>query len=186
MKTRGEGGDREEYTEVDGVRVKVGTGELPYFKDVFEPGTMMPKEGLTTTRDGIRKYVGTFCYNKAMITEEFLDHLMELSKKWNDLYMAYKGKEYWKNRGLEGHHDDYYIDGVHLRDKVKEIKVPTLVIWGRNSNKGVDAGFQLYKRIPNAQMHIFDKANHFLWLDQVEDFNSLVTWYLTQEGGSVE
>jgi pimeloyl-ACP methyl ester carboxylesterase len=63
--------------EVDGIEVTVGSRELPYFKEVFEPGTMMPKEGLTTTREGIRKYVGAFFYDKSMLTEELLDHLME-------------------------------------------------------------------------------------------------------------
>ncbi len=181
LTTEGQSEGKEEYIEVDRVQVKVGSGELPYFKDVFEPGTMMPKEGLTTTREGIRKYVGSFFYDKAMVTEKFLDHLMELSKKWNGLYMSYRGKEYWRTHGLKEHNDMYYIDGAHLRDRVKDIKRPTLVLWGRNSNKGVDAGFQLYKRIPNAQMHIFDKANHFLWLDQWKDFNSLVTWFLTKD-----
>jgi pimeloyl-ACP methyl ester carboxylesterase len=167
--------------EVDGVEVAVGSRELPYFKEVFEPGTMLPKEGLTTTREGIRKYVGAFFYNKAMLTEELLDHLMELSKKWNALYMKYQGKEYWQKTSLEEQRKQLHIDGKHIREHVHKIKVPTLVIWGRNSNKGVDAGFQLYKRIPNAQMHIFDQANHFLWLDHVEEFNSLVTWYLTED-----
>ncbi len=70
-----------------------------------------------------RKYVGAFVYNKDMVTEEYLDHLMELSARWNDLY----------------------------------------------------------KSIPNAQMHIFDKASHFIWLDQPEDFNHLATWFLGKE-----
>jgi len=177
---RGEG-DPERTIDVDGVQVKVdGSGLLPYFKEIFEPGTMRPKAGLTTTREGIRKYVGSFCYNKTMITDEFLDHLEGLSKKWNDLYMKHKGEEYWKG-GMEKHHQMYYFDGAHMRDHVKNIKVRTMVVWGRNSNKGIDPGVALYKRIPDAQMHIFDKANHFLWLDQPEDFNSLVTWFLTKD-----
>ena len=30
-------------------------------------------------------------------------------------------------------------------------------------------------------MHILDKADHFVWVDQPEDFNSLVTWFLEKE-----
>jgi hypothetical protein len=26
--------------------------------------------------------------------------------------------------------------------------------------------------MPDAQLHVFDKANHFVWLDQWRDFNS--------------
>ncbi len=115
-----------------------------------------------------------------MLTEEFLDHLLELSKKWNKLYMSHKGKDYWRSHTVEEHSKQHYIDGVHIRDLVKNIETPTLMIWGKNSNKGLDPGLDLYKQIPNAQMHIFDKANHLLWLDQWEDFNSLVTWFLTK------
>ena len=78
------------------------------------------------------------------------------------------------------HSKEKFIDGVHIREKVNEIGVPTLVIWGRNSNKGIDPGIQLYKSIPDAQMHIFDKANHFLWLDHPKKFNTLVTWFLNE------
>ena len=70
-------------------------------------------------------------------------------------------------------------DGVHISNHVHNISVPTLVIWGKQSNKGVDPGIELYKMIPDAQMHIFHKANHFVWLDQPKDFNSLVLWFLT-------
>ena len=174
-------GDRNQVIEVDGAQVEVdGSGDLPYFKEIFEPGTMLPKEGLTTTREGLRKYVGSFVYNKAMMTEEYLDYLMELSGKWNEIYMKHNGKEYWCKNGMEGAARMYYFDGAHIRDHVHKIKAPTLVIWGKNSNKGIDPGFELYKAIPNAQMHIFDKANHFLWLDQPEDFNNMVTWFLSK------
>ncbi len=170
-----------DFVEIDGVKTPVGSGELPYFKEVFEPNSMMPKEGLTDTREGLRKYASVFFYNKSMVSEEFLDYLMELSRKWNKLYMDHKGKEYWGDRGLMGHSDMYSFDGKHIRDHVQDIRRPTLVVWGKNSNKGVDPGLSLYKRIPDAQMHVFDKANHFLWLDQWQEFNSLVTWFLTKD-----
>ncbi len=170
-----------EYVEIDGVKQKVGSGELPYFKEVFEPNSMMPKQGLTDTREGLRKYASVFFYDKSMVSEEFLDYLMDLSKKWNKLYMDHKGKEYWGDQGLTGHSDMYGFDGKHIRDHVKDIDRPTMVVWGKNSNKGVDPGLELYKRIPDAQMHVFDKANHFLWLDQWQEFNSLVTWFLTKD-----
>ena len=113
-----------------------GSGDLPYFKDVFEPGTMMPKEGLTNTREGLRKYVGAFVYNKDMVTEEYLDHLMELSARWNDLYMKHKGKEYWEKNGMQGASEMYYFDGAHIRDHVHKISVPTLVMWGAQLQQG--------------------------------------------------
>ena len=92
-----------------------------------------------------------------------------------------KGKEFWDGTSLKEHSKEFYVDGVHIRERVKEIGVPTLVIWAKNSNKGLDPGVALYKCIPDAQMFVFDKANHFLWLDHPKDFNSLVTWWLTKD-----
>ncbi len=181
LKTEDES-EKKGYVEVDGVQVPIADGGLPYMNEVFEKGTMQPKEGLATTREGLRKFVGTFIYNKSMVTEEWLDHLMELSKKWNKLYSTHKGKEFWQKTSLREHSKEFYIDGAHIRERVKDIKTPTMVLWGKNSNKGVDPGLALYKRIPNAQMHIFDKANHFLWLDHPDDFASIVTWFLTKDG----
>ena len=175
-------GEGRQVIEVDGQEVEVdGSGELPYFKDVFEPGTMIFKEGIATTREGLRKLAQTTLYHKDRVAEEYLDHLTELSARWNGLYTKHMGKEYWEKNGIAGANEMYYFDGAHIRDHVHKISVPTLVIWGRNSNKGLDPGFELYKSIPNAQMHILDKADHFVWVDQPEDFNSLVTWFLGKE-----
>ena len=75
----------------------------------------------------------------------------------------------------------YFFEGKHIRDHVHRIKNPTLFIAGKNSVKGIDPQYELYKRMPNAQMHILDKASHFCWWDQVQDFNDLVLWFVTKE-----
>lgn len=152
---------------------------LPFFEQVFEPGTMVPKHNLKT-REGIRNYVSVFLYNKSMVTEELLDRLLLLSGKWNDMYM--EGiRQFWRERGLEKKKEMYAVNGRHIGELVDRIKTPTLVIWGKESNKGLNAGIELYKRIPDAQMHIFDRANHFVWLDQPGEFTSLVTWFLQKD-----
>ena len=168
-------------TEVDGVAVSGDTQELPYQKVLFEPGTMRPKKGLTDTREGVRQYASAFFYDKSMVSEEFLDHLMELSGRWSRLYDEHRGEKYWAKQTLAGQRRQLEIDGKHIREHVHKIRTPTLVVWGKNSNKGLDMGFLLYKLFPNAQMHILDKANHFLWLDQWRDFNALVEWFIEKE-----
>jgi len=178
-------GDKEEFVEIEGVMTPVtDRGELPYMQKIFVKGTMHPKEGMVTTREGLRTFLGAFIYNKAMITEEWLDHLLKYSRKWNPIYNKYKGIEFWEKTKRKGIVKEFFWDhekGIHIRDMVKEIKVPTLIIWGKNSSKGLDPGVEFYKRIPGAQLHIFDKANHFLWLDQPEVFNGLVTWFLSKD-----
>ena len=147
--------------------------------DSFEPGTMVPLHDLKT-REGIRKYVSVFVYDKSMVTEKLLDRLLILSGRWNDVYMK-RIREFWREEGMEKKKQMYSIDGKHISEWVETVRVPTLVIWGKHSNKGLEKGIELYKRIPDAQMHIFDKANHFVWLDQPKEFNSLVTWFLKKD-----
>ena len=126
---------KNQFIEVNGEKVEVdGSGDLPYFKEVFKPGTMMPKEGLTTTHEGLTKYIGVFVQNKGMITNEFVEHLMGLSKRWNSVYLENYGDDYWQG-GLDGHTNMYFYDDKHIREHVDKIKTPTLVIWGRNSNE---------------------------------------------------
>ena len=148
---------------------------------VFEPGTMMWKKGLATSKEGLRKYWSTSVYKSdEMVSEEWLDHMMELSKKWNELYRTQMTK-YWDKKSLKEHHERFFIDGVHPTQLVKNIKKKPLIIWARNSKKGVEPGVELFKKIPDAQFHMFDKAGHFLWLDQWKDFNRLVIWFLTKD-----
>jgi len=45
----------------------------------------------------------------------------------------------------------------------------------------VDPRVVIYKRIPNAEMHIFDQANHFVWMDPPQKFCSLVSWFLSRD-----
>ena len=163
-----------------GRRSETGGGELPYFKKIFEPGTMLPKEGLLDTREGIRMYTETFAYDHSMVTDEYVDYLEETSRRWTAFYLEHRGKKFWDRQDVKGHHDMYFFEGKHIRDHVHRIKNPTLFIAGKNSVKGIDPQYELYKRMPNAQMHILDKASHFCWWDQVRDFNDLVLWFVTK------
>ena len=97
--------------EVDGAMVEVKDGVLPYMKEVFEEGTMHPKEGLTSTREGIRKFVSTYIYAKHMVTDEWVEHLYKFAQKWNDLYFTHKGKEFWDNTNMKEHSKEFYVDG---------------------------------------------------------------------------
>lgn len=130
----------------------------------------------------MRSYLEELCYDKSMVSEAWLDYQLPIAKQWWDLYMkaGIKSDDYWKKTSSEAYYEQYFVDGVHIRERVHEIKTPSLLIWGRQSNKGVDGGYELYMKMTgaSAQFHIFDQAKHFLWLDQPEAFESLVSWYL--------
>ncbi|WP_116995481.1 alpha/beta fold hydrolase [Desertimonas flava] len=156
-------------------------GNPDYFKRVFKPGTMIPKFDLTT-RDGIRSQIAPFMFDPSMIIDPWLDRLERLSKRWNEMYMTMI-EEFWSDaeHARARIQAMYSIDGTHISELAHTISRPTLVLWGKQSNKDLEHGLELYKKIPRAQMHILDEANHFLWLDQPHVFNALVRWYLTEK-----
>jgi pimeloyl-ACP methyl ester carboxylesterase len=41
-------------------------------------------------------------------------------------------------------------------------------------------GLEIYKKVEDAEMHIFDKAGHFVWLDQPKKLNDLTTYFLAR------
>lgn len=147
------------------------------FTEASHPGTMVRKF-IDPTREGIREWLATYSYDVSALPNEFLDRSAELAKKWLPIWEE-PWKEFWADGG-ERNKEQYLVDGTHISELVHTITHRPLIIWGKNSVKGVDNGLSLFKRIPDAQFHVFDKADHFLWVDQWSDFNSLATWFLTR------
>jgi pimeloyl-ACP methyl ester carboxylesterase len=153
---------------------------MPYYDQVYEPGTRIPKESLDyKDRETLRERWKPFVYRAEAISEELLDRSLVLSERWNDLYMD-RARKHWASDGWKKHFESQTIDGRHISELVGAIRIPTLMIWGSQSVKPMDKGIDLFKKIPGAQMHLFDRANHFLWLDQPDDFHGLVDWFLTK------
>jgi len=155
---------------------------LPYSQNLFKPGTRVPKMDLKT-RDGVRAMIGEFCYDKSALSDLLVEHALQLAHAWGDLYRVHD-EMIWAGgqaAGMDWRREQYSFDGRHISHAIANIETPTLVIWGRNSNKGLDSGFEMYKKLPNAQMHILNRANHFVWIDRPKPFNGLVSWYLNEE-----
>ena len=62
-----------------------------------------------------------------------------------------------------------------LRPHLKEIKVPTLVIVGRQDFiTNVDMAKEMVERIPNAKMEIFEESGHYGFVEEPEKFYRVV------------
>jgi pimeloyl-ACP methyl ester carboxylesterase len=158
--------------------------QLAYYATdgMYEPGTRIPRRNLKLP-ENIRAHFETFVHDKAAVTDELVEHLVPLAAKWNDRYMDHT-REVWRDgtaAGTQTEYAMYCVDGVHISEHVSTLQRPALLVWGKQTVKSLDSGIDLYKRVPNAQMHIFDRANHFLWLDQPRDFTGLVSWFLTRD-----
>jgi 4,5:9,10-diseco-3-hydroxy-5,9,17-trioxoandrosta-1(10),2-diene-4-oate hydrolase len=65
-------------------------------------------------------------------------------------------------------------------DRLEEIEVPTLVIWGAQDRiLPVAHAHQAAKRLANARLHIFDPCGHVPNIERAEEFNALVTNFLS-------
>lgn len=147
------------------------------FANSFLPGTMV-NDSLRATPDSVRSYFGSMVYDQSMLSDALVKRLVTLAEKWLPIWDK-PWRDFWSDGG-ERNRRQYIVDGVHLGASIDRLPQHPLVIWGKNSVKGIENGLEFYKRIPDAQFHVFDRANHFLWLDQWRGFNSLIAWYLLQ------
>jgi pimeloyl-ACP methyl ester carboxylesterase len=70
--------------------------------------------------------------------------------------------------------------GYDIRDRLLDIEVPTLVVWGRNDRVVPAAAAPVYKRLigDNAEIVIFDKTGHVPMLERPVRFNRLMDRFL--------
>jgi pimeloyl-ACP methyl ester carboxylesterase len=71
--------------------------------------------------------------------------------------------------------------GYDIRDRLEEIEVPTLIVWGRNDRVvPVPAALSYKKRIgDNAELEIFDECGHVPQIERPVRFNRLLDRFLS-------
>jgi pimeloyl-ACP methyl ester carboxylesterase len=74
--------------------------------------------------------------------------------------------------------------GYDIRDRLEEIGVPTLIVWGRNDRVvPVPAALSYKKRIgENAELVIFDHCGHVPQIERPVRFNRLLEGFLARSG----
>jgi pimeloyl-ACP methyl ester carboxylesterase len=71
------------------------------------------------------------------------------------------------------------IMAYDFRDRLPEVSVPTLIVWGRNDRIVPVAGaFEYEQLIPNARRVIFEETGHVPMLERPARFNQLVEEFL--------
>jgi len=70
----------------------------------------------------------------------------------------------------------------HLRPELKNLKAPTLFIWGDKDQYGPPTlGEEMARLMPKARCQVLSDAGHLPWLDQPEECNRLVLKFLKEE-----
>jgi pimeloyl-ACP methyl ester carboxylesterase len=71
------------------------------------------------------------------------------------------------------------LTGYDIRDRLEEIDVPTLVVWGQNDRiVPVAAAHHYHRRIPESELVIFERTGHLPQLERPARFNRLVDEFL--------
>jgi pimeloyl-ACP methyl ester carboxylesterase len=63
-----------------------------------------------------------------------------------------------------------------LRPELKNLNIPTLMIWGDKDAFGPPArGAEMVALMPHAKLQVVHDAGHLAWLDQIDECSNLVT-----------
>ena len=66
-----------------------------------------------------------------------------------------------------------------ILDRLEQLDVPTLVVWGRDDKGGIyESAVAAVARMPRAQLAVFDNCAHLPMLEHAEKYNTLVCDFL--------
>jgi pimeloyl-ACP methyl ester carboxylesterase len=70
-----------------------------------------------------------------------------------------------------------------IRDRLADIDVPTLIVWGLSDRViPVAAAISYHRRIPGSRLEIFERTGHVPQLERPLRFNALLDEFLAEEG----
>ena len=127
-------------------------------------GDTYPKRG---DYEYIRKKTEVTFYDPAMATKELVDEVYEIvNQRIKVIKVIALAKSAIRN---------------NLGDELKEIKTPTLLIWGNNDTITPPfVGKEFNKLIPNSELHFIDKCGHAPMMERPDEFNELLNGFLTK------
>jgi 4,5:9,10-diseco-3-hydroxy-5,9,17-trioxoandrosta-1(10),2-diene-4-oate hydrolase len=71
---------------------------------------------------------------------------------------------------------------VPMWARLKGVKAPTLVTWGRDDRMlPVEGALMGFRQLPNAELHIFSRCGHWAQVERKDEFERLVVEFLTRD-----
>jgi pimeloyl-ACP methyl ester carboxylesterase len=81
---------------------------------------------------------------------------------------------------LEARREFSASKNTDLSSRIGELKTEVLIVWGHQDNMvPVEGAMRAIAQIPNARLHIWGGAGHFIEYERAEEFNRLVIDFLT-------
>lgn len=136
------------------------TGSSGLFENAM--GDTYPKRG---DYEYIKNKTALTFYDPAMATKELVDEVFEITKnRIKVIKIIALAKSAIRN---------------NLGDELKQIQLPTLLIWGKNDT--VTPPFvaeEFHKLIPHSQLHFIDKCGHAPMMEVPGEFNDILDNFL--------
>jgi 2-hydroxy-6-oxonona-2,4-dienedioate hydrolase len=134
-------------------------------------GPEMTKEALAalnpSTTEDLKRLFSLIFYNKAMLTDQFVE--TQLTNKFK------RGDGYTINSFIESIvRGEDFLDG-----KAKAIKSPTLALWGKNDGlTPLGIGKAFVEDIQGAQLVVIDNCGHVPQMEKAAEFNAELLKFL--------
>ena len=146
----------------ENIKSLILTGSSGLFENGM--GDTYPKRG---DYEYIRKKTEVTFYDPAMATKELVDEVYDIvNQRLKVIKVIALAKSAIRN---------------NLGDELKEIKTPTLLIWGNNDTITPPfVGKEFNKLIPNSELHFIDKCGHAPMMERPDEFNEILNGFLTK------
>ena len=127
------------------------------------------------SRDGSAQLMKEILYDPHLITDEWVDEDYEISSLPGAQRSLLNALRTLSN--ILGVRSEVYQP---ILDRLGEIEVPALVIWGAQDRiLPVAHAHQAMKRLPHARLHILEPCGHLPNVERVDEFNALVLDFLS-------
>lgn len=144
------------------LRSLILTGSSGLFENGM--GDTYPKRG---DYEYIRKKTELTFYDPAMATKELVDEVYDIvNQRLKVIKIIALAKSAIRN---------------NLGDELKQIKIPTLLIWGNNDTITPPfVGREFHRLIPHSELHFIDKCGHAPMMERPDEFNRILHGFLTK------
>jgi 4,5:9,10-diseco-3-hydroxy-5,9,17-trioxoandrosta-1(10),2-diene-4-oate hydrolase len=129
------------------------------------------------TKEKLEAFVRTMVFDQSLVTDELIEERFRVASDPESLAaMASMGASFMQPETFE--------DGLLWREAFR-LRHSVLLVWGREDRVNpLDGAFAALKLIPKAHLHVFPRCGHWAQLERFEEFNRLVTDFLTDAAGT--
>ena len=127
------------------------------------------------SREAMEAWVDTMVANKAVVDDQLIDERLANAMKPGAMEstMAIFGSL------------ARFPEEVPLWARASHITTPTLMTWGRDDRMlPFEGGLFAFRQMPNVELHVFSGCGHWAQVERKDDFERIVTEFLTRPGGA--